>query len=349
MKASINGKFVLCLKRIVKIMSREILLSILGFVLVFNYMFSQDVPDSEPVLPDSYAVRWISQFPSLEKGDKKSFKEFVSGMVFGKKAEPVMKPFSVLARGPNSFLVLDQGSRTIIENQKGSGEILRPFRNRDQEFPSLVGMCAISNNELLFTDSRQNKIYHIAGDDLSDFNTSLILNQPTGIAYSEARGEIWVVETGAHSVSVFNMEGELLKRIGERGSAPGTFNFPTFIWIDASGIVYIVDSMNFRIQIFDAQGNFMSMFGEIGDATGFMARPKGIATDSKGNIYIADALFHAVQVFDKEGNLLYYFGKQGEGKGEFWMPAGIYIDDKDYIYVADSYNSRVQVFQLVNN
>ncbi len=68
------------------------------------------------------------------------------------------------------------------------------------------------------------------------------LDQPTGIAWSESTQEIWVVETHAHRVAILNSEGELIRRLGRRGSGPGEFNYPTFIWIDSFGNIYIVDS-----------------------------------------------------------------------------------------------------------
>jgi DNA-binding beta-propeller fold protein YncE len=250
----------------------------------------------------------------------------------------------------NNFWVLDQGQETIYEVQKNKLQKPRAIKKKDNFFTSLVGVCSMPNGDILFTDSRLNKVFIIDHDKkkLASLNDTLQFQQPTGIAYSAASGEIWVVETGAHRVSVLGTNGELIKRIGNRGEENGQFNFPTSIWIDKDGDVYIVDAMNFRVQIFHKNGDFVTAFGEEGDASGTFARPKGIATDTYGNIYVADALFHVVQIFDRSGNFLYSFGKQGREKEEFWMPSGIFIDSKNYIYVADSYNSRVQIFQLVN-
>ena len=44
---------------------------------------------------------------------------------------------------------------------------------------------------------------------LIEFNDTNQLMQPTGLAYSAVNDEIWVVETGAHRISVFNRKGEL--------------------------------------------------------------------------------------------------------------------------------------------
>ena len=298
------------------------------------------------------SVSWVSQYPAHKATEvkKSTIRRIYEFLVQKDKASVLTRPIAVLALNPLDFWILDQGEETVFEIQKNKAEIPHSVRKKENYFTSLVGVCAVPEGDILFTDSRLNKISVLkgGGKKLMVLNDTLQLQQPTGIAYSTATNEIWVVETGAHRIAVLDRNGTLIKRIGGRGDEKGRFNFPTSIWIDKSGDAFVVDAMNFRIQIFNKNGDFVSAFGEAGDGTGFFARPKGIATDSYGNIYIADALFHAVQIFDRSGNFLYSFGQQGREKEEFWMPSGIYIDSRNYIYVADSYNSRVQIFQLIN-
>lgn len=331
------------MSRINKIFKRpkSLLRGIAGLLLCLFFLHSARAQsDAE------YSVRWIGQFPGEAGQDAPAFGERLSRLVFGKQAQEVIKPFNVLAGDPGQYWILDQGAGGIFEVLDGDGQLLRPIKRAKQDFPSLVGICGTGSGDIFFTDSRLNQVMQVADGELLTFAASLNFLQPTGIACNRTSGEIWVVETGAHQISVLNREGERIRTLGGRGTAPGLFNYPTFIWIDAKGRVYVVDSMNFRVQVLNAEGQVESTFGTSGDATGNMARPKGIATDSEGHIYVADALFHAVQIFDVQGNFLYSFGNQGQGEGEFWMPSGLYIDQEDRIYVADSYNSRVQVFQL---
>jgi len=292
-----------------------------------------------------YTVRWVSQFP-IEKGRSSGFADLFNRLVFGEKGCPVARPFNVCAVDSGSYWVLDQGAGRIFLVEEGKYELPRFIKRSEYSFPSLVGLCEGPPGNLLFTDSRMNRIFRIAGSEIWSFAVAVELDRPTGIAWNPLSEEVWVVETGAHRIAVLNSQGKLIRHIGSRGAGRGSFNFPTFIWVDNHGQVYIVDSMNFRIQVFDFTGKFIRSFGEGGDATGYMARPKGVATDSRGNIYVSDALFHAVQIFDPEGRYLYTFGSQGQENGAFWMPAGLYVDEQDYIYVADSYNGRIQVFQV---
>ncbi len=296
-----------------------------------------------------YKVQWVAEYPGESGAKAAGFGDRLSRLVFGKKPREVIKPFNIVAADPSRYWILDQGAGGVFEVLEGEGELIRPMKRMGGEFTSLVGMCFTPEGDLLFTDSSLDQIMRVADGNVSEFADTLGFKQPTGIACNSISGEVWVVETGAHRISVLSRHGKRIRTLGGRGTSPGRFNYPTFIWMDAQGRVYVVDSMNFRVQIFDAKGQVLKVFGTSGDATGNMARPKGIATDSQGHIYVADALFHAVQIFDDEGNFLYSFGSQGQEEGEFWMPTGMYIDGTDHIYVADSYNARVQIFQLVKN
>lgn len=339
-------------------MNRLIRINIFIFFVCFVALSLTELIAQEAIVSDSTIeasmvyIRWVAEFPQTKtRNTKKGIFDRIGKFVFGKKPTVIVKPVAVLAHSPNKYWVLDQKDNSIAVIEQKKGETLKPKSKHIEPFSSLVDICEIPGKGILVTDSRLNKIYLLThdGKKVFMFNDSLILQQPTGIAYLRGKDEIWVLETKAHRVAILNLKGELLRTIGERGNDPGEFNFPTHIWIDTQGLVYIVDSMNFRVQIFNSDGEWVSMFGQLGDATGYFARPKGIATDSKGNIYVADALFHTIQIFNKEGHFLYNFGNQGRGKSDFWMPTGIYIDNDDYIFVADSYNSRVQIFQLINH
>ncbi len=326
---------------------------IIGVLLLF-FSFNVKAQDSINAEKDqffeTYRVQWVNQFPLLKEQKKKSNKGWFSRLVFGRKYNPqITKPVGILATSPDDFSVLDQGSGTLFKIKNKEKRISKILKKSKLNFPSLVDFCAFSKSEILFTDSRLNKVFRLneKQKNIDVLNDDLQLQQPTGIAYSKISNEIWVVETGAHRISILDENGKLIKTIGKRGVAPGEFNFPTSIWIDKLDKVYVIDAMNFRLQILNKDGTVISVFGEPGNATGYFARPRGVATDSYGNIYITDALYHTVQIFDISGNYLYNFGKQGRSKEQFWMPSGIYIDDKNNIYVADSYNARIQIFQLI--
>ncbi len=90
---------------------------------------------------------------------------------------------------------------------------------------------------------------------------------------ADDHGNIYVVDQQAHSILVFNKDGNYLKNIGRKGQGPGEFIYPSELTIIEDKIV--VYSGN-RISYFTLEGNFINskqilMFGRI-------------VFDSKGNI-----------------------------------------------------------------
>mgnify|MGYP005838421379 CR=1 FL=1 len=310
-------------------------------IILFSTSFS-----SGQTAQNKLEIKWVKNIPDPYVRERKSPLQIIENIFLGSAGLNISRPVDIAISSKDNGWILSQGNGEII---KFKGQVLSPAKiknNNKTHFKSLVSGCFINGTGLLFSDSAEENIYLLTEEGkLSMFCKEGILQRPTGIACNSKKQEIWVVESGGHRISVFNKDGSLLFRVGERGSGPGQFNFPTHIDIDNEGRVYIVDAMNFRIQIFNQNGDYLSSFGEHGDASGKFARPKGIAVDGKGNIYVADALFNAVQIFNYQGDLLYYFGKKGSGNGEFVMPTGLRIDDNGYIYVSDSYNNRIQVFK----
>ena len=293
-----------------------------------------------------FRIAHLKSISSVNDIKKNDFFDQISNWLFGEEGLVLIKPTNLVTNGVGSLTILDQGLFDLVNCNLDNGK----FESLDSNFPSLVSICNYENSMMLFTDSKNNMIYSLVKENkINPLNDSLNLNRPTGIGYVKSTKEIWVSETGKHSIIILDRFGKFKRRIGKRGTKQSEFNYPTSIWVGIDENICIVDALNFRVQIFDKFGNFISMFGKQGDATGYFGRPKGIATDSFGNIYVVDALFHHVQIFDKNGRYLYNFGGQGTEDGKFWLPNGIFIDENDRIYVADSYNSRVQIFNLIQN
>ena len=62
---------------------------------------------------------------------------------------------------------------------------------------------------------------------------------------------IIISDTGAHSVKVFDREGQLVATIGDKGTGPGMFNGPRGIKITNEGHIVVVDSkQSHKLQIF---------------------------------------------------------------------------------------------------
>lgn len=111
------------------------------------------------------------------------------------------------------------------------------------------------------------------------------LEQPNGIAV--VGDELWVVDEGKHQVSVFDLQGQILKIIGGLGNGPGEFQTPRDIWYALfNDSVYVLDAGNGRVQRLDTEGHYL-------DETSIVLRDddqkhaQEMAVDDKGRIYVS--------------------------------------------------------------
>ncbi len=233
------------------------------------------------------------------------------------------------------------GAVHIIDLQQRTHRLVSGFD--DQRFATPVGVAWV-NERLFVTDAALAEVIELSSD--GSFRRRFgkgILSRPVGVAYAASTDRLYVVDGGAHALVVFETDGSRLATIGERGSKPGQFNYPTHIAVAGDNLL-VADSANFRVQLLTLDGECVRMFGQKGDGAGDLSLPKGVAADADGNIYIVDAHFENVQMFKPDGQLLMAFGREGSEPGAFSLPAGIAIDRLDRIWVADGGNRRLQVF-----
>jgi len=282
-------------------------------------------------------------------GVTRSFFTKMVDWVFGELSIQFVKPMASVTLTDGRLFVADPGANGIhyIDTAKNSYTLLN-IANK-QTFVTPVALA--TDGQRVFISDSTLGVFVFKKD--AQFAVPLKLDTPptrnTGIAYNKKSQHLYIVDTIEHRINVYNQEGKLIHRIGQRGLGDGEFNFPTMLSIAADGTLFVTDSLNFRVQIFSQDGTFINKFGEMGQGTGGHSRPKGIATDKFGHIYVVDSLFHSVQIFNQQGEFLLNFGAQGSEFGEFWLPTGIFIDSENdtTIYVADSYNKRLQIFQYV--
>ncbi len=172
------------------------------------------------------------------------------------------------------------------------------------------------------------------------------LKRPTGLAFDAAAGRMYVADTYAHDIKVFDADGKRLATIGHRGEGDGEFNFPTHLAF-ARGELYVTDSLNSRVQVFGSDGILHRKLGERGLYVGNLVRPKGVAVDAEGNVYVVESYYDRLLVFNRDGAFLMAIGGQGNGVGQFYLPAGVWVDGGDRVFVADMFNGRVPVFRFL--
>jgi DNA-binding beta-propeller fold protein YncE len=166
---------------------------------------------------------------------------------------------------------------------------------------------------------------------------------PACIARDRAEN-LYISDEGAHTVSVFTRQGELLRKFGEYGAGPGQLNRPSGLAFDADDNLYVSDTQNHRIQKFTAEGQFVAEWGSHGSQPGELDMPWGITVDDEGDVYVADWRNDRVQKFDAEGHFIMLLGRSVAANGAFNRPSGVAVDEHGDIIVADRGNNRVQLF-----
>ncbi len=308
-----------------------------------------------PLPPAQPRIRYVASYHGASDFNVKkpsAWKRLLLGPADGpeRQAETMIKPYGIAVTPDGIIYVTDTAARRVFRfdielktvsfiGTTGNGKLVKP-----------VGIAVDADGRVFVADATLKRIFaYDAGGNLTmAIGQENEFENPAGLAVDPTHHRLYVADTPRHEIRCYSTaDGSLERTIGRRGTTPGTFNFPTNLFVDRVGRLYVTDTMNFRLQIFDVEGNVVGTFGTQGDTPGTLNRPKGVGVDSEGHIYVADTSFNNFQVFDEAGRLLLFVGSGGNAPGEFMLPAGLYVDSSDRIYVADQGNSRIQVFQYL--
>jgi len=119
--------------------------------------------------------------------------------------------------------------------------------NKEGEFNLPHGICLDGEGRVYVAD-RQNKriqIFTPNGEYITQWTDFAL---PCDI-FIDTDQNVYVAEA-AHRVSKLTIDGKVLLRFGEHGSAPGQFDFPHGICVDKQGNVYVGEVYGERVQKF---------------------------------------------------------------------------------------------------
>jgi DNA-binding beta-propeller fold protein YncE len=274
----------------------------------------------------------------------------ITRLLTGQPDSAMVRPYALATHPAGGLLVTDPGRARVHFYCWEKRRYIALGVERQGGLPSPVGVAALADGRILVSDSRLGAVlaYDAEGRALGTFAGPESFGRPTGLAVSADGNEIYVADAANHRIVVLDPQGNVLRRLGERGSDEGRFNFPAHLAVTPGGAIAVSDAMNFRVQLIRPDGAFVRSVGSLGDAPGRFSTPKGVAADSAGRLIVVEGRYDALQFFSPESALLLNIGGPGGGPGEFWLPAGLCIDrEQGLLFVADGYNSRVQVFRLL--
>lgn len=274
----------------------------------------------------------------------------------GSEAHPTVlqRPMSGLVDACGRILVTDISRGAVFVFDPAAGRLdLWEDATPTQRWGVPVALAAGRDGELLVSDAGLGLVVRLdaQGQPLGAWGAGQ-LRRPTGIARDAQRGRVFVADTLANDIKVYDDAGRLLATWGQDAVQGEPLNQPTHLsWADET--LYVTDSTNARIVRFDAEGRPLGAFGRRGRHVGDLVRPKGVAVDRRGRVHVVESLHDHLLVFDRTEAahaLLLAVGGTGPEPGRFYLPAGVWLDEAQRrVYVADMFNGRVAVLQFLGD
>ncbi len=279
----------------------------------------------------------------------KAFLHWLVGLVAGEDGPTgLVRPQSGVADASGRILVADAARQAIVVFDPKAGLDTWERASGLVTFRMPVGIATSPEGRVWISDAELGYIVELdrEGRPVRTLGEGR-LKRPTGIAYDAAGRRLFVADTHAHDIKVFDAEGALMKILGRRGEGAGEFNYPTHLAF-ARGELYVADTMNSRVQVLaDGGDRHRLTVGARGLYVGNLVRPKGVAVDGDGNIYVVESYYDHLLVYDREGNFLLPIGGLGKDVGQFYLPSGVWTDARNRVFVADMFNGRVVVLQFL--
>lgn len=263
--------------------------------------------------------------------------------------QTLQRPQSGVVDADGRILVTDvsRGGVYVFDSKAGRLDIWE-FATHQRRFQSPTGIALDPQGRIFVADGELGAVYVL---DSQGHGIAVIgqgkLQRPTGLVFDASARLLYVADTQAHHIVVFDPQGNLVRTIGERGGDPGSFNFPTYLAL-RHGKLLVTDTMNARIQVIDLEGEEPPLVvGRQGTRKGEFVRPKGVAVDSENNIYAVESYYDHLLIYNAKGEFLLPIGGTGKEIGRFFLPSGVWIDDGNRVFVADTFNGRIAIFQFL--
>ncbi len=118
---------------------------------------------------------------------------------------------------------------------------------------------------------------------------------------------------------------------GTRGTAPGQFNKPRSVAVDAAGDFFVVD-MTGRVQRFSPDGGFLTYWQMPQTDLG---KPKGMGRDLAGNVIVVEPHYQRVNHFSSDGRLATQWNVHATNLGPSILPRAVAVNSRGEIFVSE--------------
>lgn len=212
-------------------------------------------------------------------------------------------------------------------------------------FTALSHISINGKDDIVLSDSITTKITRIISiNDNGKLAASPIDFKKPVYVYGIANDKdnyIYLVSSNCRCIQKLDLQGNIIKKIGQDGSLENQVSRPISVKIDKDENLLILDSEKYRIQKFNRAGQSLWTYG---DQPEYFKRVTDFAVDSQENIYILDADLKRIQKFSQNGSLLKVWKVYGLGKNVYFRMKTIKISPDDKVYTSLSYYNK-----LINN
>ena len=236
--------------------------------------------------------------------------------------------------GQNGHIFVADYYNSQINVHDKQWKYIRSFGQRgsgNRQLCSPIGIAVDHDNRLYIGNYNQIEVFESDGTLVRQIGAGH-LSLPYGVTVHNKH--VFVAEYGNHRISVFTLDGQLIRTIGSYGSGPGQFRGPCSVAFapDEDGKMYVADYGNSRIQVFNANGVYRRDFGK-----GQVRGPADIICTTNHHVLVADNDKIRVVIFNTMGQLIHSFQV-----GSY--PRGLAIDHNGDLLVTIHYNKDVAVF-----
>jgi sugar lactone lactonase YvrE len=315
----------------------------------FNVLESE-AEEVWPKQPDIPRLRFAGTLRGetnyVQESSGGGFIRWLTGLGQGTERPRLMqRPSAGMVDSAGRVLVVDSGRGAVFVFDPDAGAIELWLRGAaDKLLESPVSIAELPDGDFVVSDADAGAIYRLDSEGNPKGRwTDSKLARPTGLVWSDQAGQLYVSDTEAHEIAVFDHLGRRTETLGGPGIDPGRFNAPTHLAVDQQGL-WVCDTFNARVQYLSFDGEPISAFGRRGMFIGNLTRPKGIAV-LDDTIFVVESQHDHLLMFRRDGTYLLPVGGSGRGPGQFYLPAGMW-SARGRIYVADMFNGRVTMFDF---